>query len=106
MLSGAIDITLLDDSFNVIEEQLSRRSAEEAQGFFNPGTPCGGVFATGENYITGPAPTQRCNECQQRITATPDDGEVHLHLFTRLGFEPNDGFSSLSFQRQQEASED
>jgi hypothetical protein len=48
VLSRVVDITLLDDGFSVIEEQLSRRSAEEAQGLFNPGTPCGGVFARGE----------------------------------------------------------
>jgi hypothetical protein len=60
----------------------------------------------GENDITCPAPIQRCNECQQWIRATSDVGEFHLHLFTRLDFEPNDGFSSLGFQPQQEAGED
>lgn len=52
------------------------------------------------------APAQCCNECQQRNAATPNDGEVHLHLLTGFGFKASDGIVCLGFQGQQKAGED
>src|SRR5690606_20440870 len=95
MVAVTVCIALNDDGASVIKQHVLRHASEIDEGLSQASKPSVSALIGREPYPTGATVAKRGDKGQQGIAATPDVGEIRLHLLTWRRLEPNDGLGLL-----------
>jgi hypothetical protein len=98
-----IHVTFKNDGLGIIKQEMSRRSAEGQKRLFNTVTPGRRILTGIKAYKGCPTPTQRGDNCQQRVPALSYHRKIDLHLLTGLRLKTHDGVVRLLLKRKQES---
>src|SRR5690606_34311223 len=95
MVAVTVCIALNDDGASVIKQHVLRHASEIDEGLSQASKPSVRALVGREPYPTGATVAKGGNESQKGIAATPNMGEIRLHLFTWRCLKPNDRLGLL-----------
>jgi len=91
VLSRTIDIALQDDGLHVVEQQAFGNAAQRGKSLLMAVDQGSHFHVADKLDVAGPTVAQGRAEGVERIAPFAKLDPVHLHLFARIGFEPDHG---------------